>query len=73
MNWTLYALMPDDYGVRWFLRRVPGAQAESFPAIPTEMGEVDAISASPNGKYLAVISAGEGHPAGDKNPHIRRG
>jgi hypothetical protein len=58
---VLLAIDTENEGTNWYIVD-PCGPVLVLPSPPLSMGHVRGISASPDGKLLAVISAGEGHP-----------
>jgi len=51
-----------DKGAQWFLLKAQGSMNEFLGTIETAFYMVSSIKASPDDRYLAVLSVGEGHP-----------
>ncbi|MHC4314879.1 MAG: HEAT repeat domain-containing protein, partial [Planctomycetota bacterium] len=62
VNWTLRVVTMEDYKSKWFLRRGDQEKEKHIASNITTLSEVHDIKAAPNGRYLAVLSVGEGHP-----------
>lgn len=62
VSWTLRVVTMEDYESKWFLRRPDQEKEKHIASNITTLSEVHDIKASPDGRYLAVLSVGEGHP-----------
>ena len=61
-NWSIRVVTTEKFDSKWHVRR-PGATKDDLIGTNiTSMGEVYELKPSPNGRYLAVLSVGEGHP-----------
>ena len=60
--WSIRVVTTERGDSQWYLRP-PGATKEGLVGTNiTSMGEVHELRPSPDGRYLAVLSVGEGHP-----------
>lgn len=60
---TLCVINTQNEGPQWFLLNTQGIGInEQLGFISASLGLINSIKASPDGRYLAVVSIGEGHP-----------